>query len=323
MLSFLLLDEFIKWFPYKMIEYPVVVHVDIDFAFLQPMDELFDAIIYPKDSQEGKAARDQIIQERPSQKLPDKIDAFLTRDWPQVIPGRTPGYQAGFLVVRPDESVFSELVDIVIKGDYVSGFSYENGWGGKGYGGFVGAMAMQGLMAYYYDIVRPNTAVELNQCRYNWMGMDIRYRAPPNFNKKHKKVGMCRNNLADCEDCTITPMADIKSVHFTECRKPWNCVGIGVKGGAKGSAIDTSAGSYEKCMEVVQKWHWLRSDFETKLYQLTLDERLQKGSSHTYKQDIFKGHCAGESGTNYSQIDASAATFAMVPKLYETKGKPE
>lgn len=31
-------------------------------------------------------------------------------------------------------------------------------------------------MAYFYDVVRPNTAVELNQCRFNHMGMDVRYR---------------------------------------------------------------------------------------------------------------------------------------------------
>ena len=30
----------------------------------------------------------------------------------------------------------------------------------------------QGLMAYYYDMVRPHTSVELNQCRFNHMGMD-------------------------------------------------------------------------------------------------------------------------------------------------------
>lgn len=300
-----------------MTQYPAVVHVDIDFAFLQPMDELFDAILYPKESELGQAARNKIARERPTDAWPDQIDAFLTRDWPQVVPGRIAGYQAGFIVVRPDESVFQELTDIVKKGDYVPGFAHTNGWGGLGYGGFVGAMAMQGLMAYYYDHIRPNTAVELNQCRYNWMGMDVRYRAPPNFNRRNSRVGMCRNNRDECEDCMVTPLESIKSVHFTECRKPWNCVGIGVKGGARGTAIDTSAGSYDKCMAVITKWHWLRSDFEIKLFALTSDERLREASSQLYKPEIFQGHCAGEGGENYSEINATDATLAMVPKLYE------
>ena len=65
----------------------------------------------------------------------------------------------------------TELVEIIKEGNYTAGFSRENGWGSGGYGAFVGAMAMQGLLAYYYDMVRPNTAVELNQCRFNHMGI--------------------------------------------------------------------------------------------------------------------------------------------------------
>lgn len=299
-----------------MTDYPAVVHLDIDFAFLQPMDELFDAIKYDKDSAEGQAARAKIVRERPIESLPDKIDAFFTRDWPQVVPGRVPGYQAGFIVVRPDPTVFTELTEIVRKGDYVEGFSRANGWGGLGYGGFVGAMAMQGLMAYYYDHVRNNTSVELNQCRYNWMGMDVFYRAAPNFKRNHPKAGKCRNDLEYCEDCMKADLSDIKSVHYTECRKPWNCVGVGVPGGAKGAAIDTNAGSFEKCMEVVTRWHEIRSDFESKLFTLTNDPRLTEAASHDYKKDIFQGHCAGEGGKNYTQIDASDDSFARVPEIY-------
>lgn len=310
-------DEFIKWFPYTMTDYPAVVHVDIDFAFFRPMDELFDAMIHPADSELGRAARARIAMERPSDTLPDRIDAFFTRDWPQVMPGRLPGYQAGFVVVRPEPAVFEELTAIVKKGDYVSGFSRANGWGGLGYGGFVGAMAMQGLMAYYYDHVRPNTSVELNQCRYNWMGMDVRYRAQPNFNPRSRKVGRCRNDNDTCEDCTVTPLDQIQSAHYTQCRKPWNCIGVGVQGGARGSAIDTNAGSYEKCMEVVTKWHSLRTDFEARLFRLTSDQRLLKAASHSYMVEVFQGHCAGEGGKNYTPIDATDETFAMVPKLYE------
>ena len=301
-----------------MTDYPVVVHLDIDFALFKPMDELFDAVIHPKDSELGQAARAKIRQERPTDPLPDRIDAFFTRDWPQVMPGRIPGYQAGFVVVRPELAVFDELTAIVKKGDYVPGYLGANGWGGLGYGAFVGSMAMQGLMAYYYDHVRTNTSVELNQCRYNWMGMDVRYRAPPSFKPGHAKVGQCRNDRGDdCEDCTVTPLDDIQSAHYTQCRKPWNCIGVGAKGGAGGSAIDTSAGSYEKCMEVVSKWHQLRTDFETKLFALTSDQRLLKGASQTYMVEVFQGHCGGEGGKNYTQIDASDETFAMVPKLYE------
>jgi len=298
-------------------QYPAVVHVDIDFAFMQPMDELFDAIIHPSNSPEGKAAREKIIQERPQEALPERIDAFVTRDWPQVVPGRKPGFQAGFIVVRPDDSVFDDLKEIVLEGNYTPGFGRDNGWGGLGYGGFVGAMAMQGLMAYFYDHVRPNTAVELNQCRYNWMGMDVKYRAPPNFRSNHPKRGKCRNDLEECEDCMHTPTHLIKSVHYTECRKPWNCVGIGEPGGKKGKAIDTSAGDFDKCMDVVTKWHAYRTDLENKLYALTHDERIRQAASADYKKDVFMGHCSGEGTENYHQIDASPSSFARLAEVYK------
>lgn len=182
-------DEFIKLHAYKIEEVPIVVHVDMDFIFQKPMDDLFDAMLFSKDSDIGQKARDQIPTEFPqTTKWPEHIDAFMTRDWPQVIPGRKAGYQAGFLVAKPNAQVFDIVVDVIRKGDYVDGYGRDNGWGGQGYGGFVGAKAMQGLMAYVYDVLLYDTWVELNQCRYNHMGMDVLYRAQPGFRKNHEKV---------------------------------------------------------------------------------------------------------------------------------------
>lgn len=125
-------DEFVKLYAYMIEDVPIVVHVDIDFAFFKPMDDLFDAMLYAKDSPQGKAARTNIAVERPKDSWPDRIDCFMTRDWPQVMPGRKAAHQAGFLVVRPDKKVFDTIVEVIRKGDYVDGFQVENGWGGKG-----------------------------------------------------------------------------------------------------------------------------------------------------------------------------------------------
>lgn len=61
-----------------------------------------------------------------------------------------------------------------------------------------------GFVAYFYDKIRPNTAVELNQCRYNHMGMDVLYRKEPNFRPNLPGVGGCRNGEEECEDCMVT-----------------------------------------------------------------------------------------------------------------------
>ena len=239
---------------------PIIVHVDIDFLFLKPMDNIYDSILYDKDSPEGKLARSKLELElrinNTTDPLPTKqIGAFITRDWAQVHAGRKPLFQAGFMVVKRNPQITQELFNIIREGNYSGGWQRENGWGSLGYGSYVGAMAMQGLIAYYYDQVRqPADSVELNQCNYNHMGMNVLYAYAPNPPRpKDAKRGKCRNNLDYCEDCRITSLDSIYNIHFTQCRKPWNCIGIGAPGGTSeqgkkigkyGDAIDTHSGNY-------------------------------------------------------------------------------
>jgi hypothetical protein len=305
-------DEFIKLHAYKLPE-DIIVHVDIDFAFYKPMDHLFDAILHDKDTPIGKAARNAIELERPGEVLPDQIGAFLTRDWPQVIPGKwPPGYQAGFLVARRDPSVADEMVQVLKEGNYTEGWGYGYGWGNKGYGGWVGAMAMQGLVAYYYDYIRPNNAVELNQCRYNHMGMDVKFK------------GKCRNGSLQCEDCMQTEMNDIYSMHYTMCRKPWLCQAIGARGGKKpngggrGSALNTDVVNVEHCLLMAQKWHLLRSDLESSIYNVTKEESVKLGSAGDYRRDIFQGHCNDDGAEHYLTIaNSDEKVISKIQDLYQ------
>ncbi len=281
-------DEFVKLHAYAIDAHPIVVHTDIDFMYHRPMDDLFDAMLMPPDGAGGRTARSRIEVEYPGARMPNNIEAYLTRDYHQVIPGRKAGeqrammicrislpivrrfwvtaetsprfilfslplsenaaFQAGFIVLKPDRRVFEQYLEIIREGNYVGGFSRENGWGGMGYGGVVGSMAMQGLPAYFYDVVRPNATVELNGCRYNHMGADVYYDDVPNFIKKYKDLhGKCRRNVEGCEDCRRTDLDLVKNIHFTNCRKPWNCAGRSSTG--KGD-IDPRTADYDHCMQV-------------------------------------------------------------------------
>jgi hypothetical protein len=209
--------EFIKLYAYTLHEHPIVVHVDIDFAFYQPMDELFDAML------NDGADKTKIVTQCPVQLWPPKgIEAYITRDYQQLIPGdKRSLFQAGFMVVKPNQQVFDQLVEVILEGNFVEGWNATSGWGGFGYAGKVGAKAMQGLLAYYYDQVRPNVSVELHGCRYNWMGGDVFYRGVPTFYPRQYPhlVGKCRNGEGDkCEDCQKTPVTQIRSIHYTNCR---------------------------------------------------------------------------------------------------------
>jgi len=320
-------DEFIKLEAYTL-PHEIIVHLDIDFAFYKPMDNLFDAILYNKDSEEGKRARSLIELERPGERLPDKIGAFITRDWGQVAPGKfPPAYQAGFLVARHDPRIMPEMLEIVKEGNYTEGWGSGHGWHGSGHGGYVGAMAMQGLVAYYYDHVNTENAVELNQCRHNHMGMDTLYRHEPNYTPRYVKkeyLGGCRNSLKHCEDCMNTDFDKIYSVHYTLCRKPWQCISrsnnkLPKDRGPQDSKYDIPSNTVSPphCHELVRHWHDLRLDFENQLYSLTKDESILEGNSNDYKKDIFRGHCKAEGNSGYALISGKEESFKRVTELYD------
>jgi len=69
-------------------------------------------------------------------------------------------------------------------------------------------------------------------------------------------------------------------------------------------------------MELIQKWHETRLDFEDKLFAMTEDKMILKGRDGDYKKDIFKGHCTGEGGENYQPIQASDNTWRQVMEIY-------
>jgi hypothetical protein len=79
------IDEFIKLYAYTFVNYPIVVHTDIDFMYYQHMDNLYDAMLLPASSIEGQLARSKIELEYPitttTTTLPKNIEAFITRDY--------------------------------------------------------------------------------------------------------------------------------------------------------------------------------------------------------------------------------------------------
>lgn len=284
-----------------------MVHVDIDFAFFRPMDELFDAML-------DGTRRDEIVTQYPIQDWPSDIEAFITRDYQQIIPGDTRSlFQAGFMVVKPNQQVFDELVQVILEGNFVEGWNKTSGWAGLGYGGKVGAKAMQGLIAYYYDVLRPNVTVELHGCHYNWMGGDVLYRGVPAYYPKAfpNLVGKCRNGREECEDCQLAPISQIRSVHYTNCRKPWNCIGIPLAEGQgkKEQGIDQRNTNFDKCMEVVKLWHNLRSELEDQVIRLTGNESLAKvWRRGDYKNDVFNGHCMRNGQAGYVPLSGAVSS---------------
>lgn len=226
--------EFIKLYAYQLVEYPIVVHWDLDVLVLTPMDDLFDAMLKDAHSPEGRLARQQLQLQPPQgrQQLPDRIDAFFTRDVTSAKPWeKVRAIQGGFVVVRPNASHFSLYQKFITEANYSRGRGPDSGWGGMGYGGFQGAMAYQGVISFFYDQIYPGHAVELDVCRWNQVTADVIWRGPDS----PEMMGQCRQypvngnftsntpELGQCEDCRVVPVEETRTVHYTACNKPWDC----------------------------------------------------------------------------------------------------
>jgi hypothetical protein len=259
--------EYLKIYAYTLLEYPIVVHLDLDSLILKPMDDLYDAMLLANDANPAKSRIPVMFDEPLPRNNP--IDAFFTRDYNMVNPGhKHVGFQGGFLVIRPSMEAFHNYIDVVIEGRFFQG----SGWAGKGYGGYFGAQQIQGICSYYYDYLHPGTAVELNRCYYNAMTD-----AP-----RQEKTGKCRDGKEDCQDCRDVDVADVKSVHFTLCNKPWKC--------------PEWSGMEKKGIKICQKFHaeWfrIRDDLEK-----TLSGKDYKNPGGKHKPEIFAGYCnSGHAG---------------------------
>jgi hypothetical protein len=279
--------EFLKLYTFTLLDYPVAVHLDLDTAILRPLDDLFDVMLLPANATKHIPA----AMWTPNENVTHPVNAFFTRDYPMVLPGRQAkrvGIQGGFFMVRPDRRVFDEFCSIIMSGQFVPG----PGWGGPklGYGWFYGAAQIQGLLPYFYGHFHPKTSIELNRCYYNQMADRPRYE------------GVCMTGGKNCQDCRDTNIQDIYSAHYTLCQKPWLCPSPDYKWlnekvwkGRQG----------ELCMKLHHEWHRIRNDLE-QTWQTTATSKYGFANhSDKVTRDSF-GHCqkgGGRFGYKYIRME--------------------
>ena len=258
--------EYLKLYSYHqmMMEYPVVVHFDMDCILLRPLDDLFDAMI---EGPQSTAAKNLPVMF--GNPLPEKIDAFFTRDYNMIKPGKKyPGFQGGFLVVRPSQEAFEEYRELILEGNFVGGA----GWN-RTFGGYWGAQQIQGLCSYYYDGIHPGTAVELNRCYYNQM--------VDNPKNGESGDGECRDGRDECQDCRETKIEEIHSAHFTQdCGKPWEC----------------RSNLKPLCRELVKEWHITRRKWDN---FTSGDLTVPIHSKGKMSPETYFGNCNGAGARNY------------------------
>lgn len=146
-----------------------MVSMDMDAIWLQSLDSLFDRDI-------------------------PKGGFLFTYDFAMDNPGsKAPPVQGGFIVVKPSNAVYNQLVGIVLEGD----FRQNTGWGGSRIGWCWGGQTVQGLLAYFATLIEPKLAFPLDPCEYN--------------------------SMASTKICRRVDYNIVKSIHYTVCQKPWEC----------------------------------------------------------------------------------------------------
>ena len=270
--------ELLKLYAWSLTEYHRVVSLDTDSLVLANLDELFlgaapealkstVAIASDAEAAAGSLARHDVAATRNRTEL----YALYTMDWSMARKpwGANPPVQGGFFVATPSAFVFDELVELVREGD----FRRDSAWGGTNVGHFWGGMTIQGLLPYYFRFVRPGWGREVRGCKYNNMASNPR--TIRGFGK-----GDCRDGTelmpggrftesiakGHCDDCRLTPIDEVKMVHFTICQKPWTCPNLNRSHPCFYCAI---------CDTFHRRWFEIREEFEHK-HNIWSEDRYSK-----------------------------------------------
>lgn len=149
--------EFMKLYVYTLDDHPIAVHFDTDVLLLQPMDALFHTMLNQHQSLPDNHV---MFQKQPS----STTGFYFTRDYYQGSsytddPSQY-GVQGGFLVVKPNRTVYNELTSRLMMNET---YHYARGWSNLGHTGFWGASQIQGYLSYVYEHVYPGRGIELNR----------------------------------------------------------------------------------------------------------------------------------------------------------------
>mmetsp|Transcript_29054 Transcript_29054/g.43898 ORF Transcript_29054/g.43898 Transcript_29054/m.43898 type:complete len:432 (-) Transcript_29054:12-1307(-) len=144
-------EDILPWHSYRLTNYPVVVHIDVNVAFVKPLDHLYDSMLL-----KGRSATPVAIENNKwrdneaTPKDPSNIGAYYTRD-------------SNLVVVKPNATVWDELLAMK------ANLSRHNN-----------RTTAMGLLTHYYTHVRPARVMELKLCQYHWREDDNNYQCRSN-----------------------------------------------------------------------------------------------------------------------------------------------
>jgi hypothetical protein len=125
--------ELIKFEAFTLVQYPIVVLMDVDTLLLKPLDRLFDFMLdttkLPHPDDLMYVQQPALVGINSNVTIPKYLEFIFTVDYSSVEADRNikPAH-GGFAILRPNQSIYDDLKAIVIEGDYdLNG----GGWGGR------------------------------------------------------------------------------------------------------------------------------------------------------------------------------------------------
>lgn len=208
---FALEAEQVKYYGLTLLEYDRVLVLDADTMILDPMDELME-------QQTGR-------------------DFVGTYDFGLNVPGSlVPPVQGGFLLFKPSQEDFSEILNITREGD----FRPNDGWRGSGVGYSYGGVGPTGLLSYFFHkdalqkaLAEAQGEEEVVQVLEGAKAIASAKSGVAKFaprmlavDRKVYDVVVAPPLQKDLEGADqLAAKQAVKSVHFTgDCLKPWLCL---------------------------------------------------------------------------------------------------
>ena len=267
--------DFARLHSFAMTWHNVVVMVDLHAMFLQPIEDLYDALLGASKGNTIELPRLDALRIRP------KTQLLFTRDYNTVTPQSfNTGYETGLLVLEPNQSVFDDLVNLLLAGQYDA----KSGWGTVGsFVGYPKAKLSSGLLPYYFEHVRgneKNAAVEISACVYANKNDEPHVRMTD-------KSEVCRDGTTNCVDCRARPFEDIRVAIMTVCRSPWTCF------------------FHQQQREEIKHCRWFHStwfQFRKELEEQNRDDFPPVDNSGNYFAKHYHGYCSRQGFIGYTPM---------------------
>ena len=123
----------------------------------------------------------------------------------------------------------------------------------------------------------------------------------PRATNKDSSEGRCRSLEEECQDCRDVELSDVKTTHFTVCRKPWRCLSHPGNRNRQGHLGGINGKSFRLCMATHNAWFRLRMLVEetwaSRLESYVVSESaLAVRNSPNLTDEQTYGYCGSRSG---------------------------